>query len=209
MNLLLECNIPHNVVILKGKPFDHSQFHSQVIKTILIPRKPEYGIIAPSSPLPVCYSTPTSAGEKGSGAMTAQLPPTFSAAACELAQGFIPVLGITTLISITKYSSIIYPVRSIIWYKVIDYRVDLRSLASVPHHLPTPALTMPRKFSCILINDSCRRVPVSNTNRRGNPTNLARENADKRSVSIAQRQSKVVTEFKFHSIIPCQFFILS
>lgn len=163
VNLLLECNIPHNVVILKGKPFDHSQFHSQVIKTILIPRKPEYGIIAPSSPLPVCYSTPTSAGEKGSGAMTAQLPPTFSAAACELAQGFIPVLGITTLISVTKYSSIIYPVRSIIWYKAIDYRVDLhrvdlRSLASVPHHLPTPALTMPQKFSCILmiLVDECQ-----------------------------------------------------
>lgn len=42
VNILLEHNIPHNLVILWGTPFDGAPT-AQVVKTILIPRKPHYG----------------------------------------------------------------------------------------------------------------------------------------------------------------------
>ena len=45
IRVLLERDIPHNMVILRGTPFDRSAMPgAQVVKTILIPRKPHYGM---------------------------------------------------------------------------------------------------------------------------------------------------------------------
>ncbi len=43
VSVLLSCNIPHNMVILRGKAFSEDRSPAQVVRAILIPRKPHQG----------------------------------------------------------------------------------------------------------------------------------------------------------------------
>ena len=44
ISLLVESNIPHNLMMMRGDPFNQELAGSEpVIKTLLIPRKPSYG----------------------------------------------------------------------------------------------------------------------------------------------------------------------
>lgn len=113
VSLLLESNIPHNLVMLRGDAFnqDPSEFKcGTVIKILLIPRKPTYGMYNKHLKLffkliyqfiyfniwatfvswilmCVCVCV----GLKS--VYESDSVPPFFAAACELGLGFIPVVG--------------------------------------------------------------------------------------------------------------------
>ena len=94
VSVLLRRNIPHNMVMLRGRSFSPSQSSSKVVRTVLIPRKPHHGACTHThthTVVTVWVSVWT--GAKG---LSCELPP-LSAAACELAQGFVPVLGTAPL----------------------------------------------------------------------------------------------------------------
>ena len=82
IDILLVNNIPHNVVMYRGAPFNAYSATSSVIRILVIPRKPVYGIKE-------LYEDGT------------DMQP-FCAAACELGLGFIPVIDQTKYPTITE-----------------------------------------------------------------------------------------------------------
>ena len=91
MSLLLECDLPHNIVMMRGRRFDQegpSTSSLHVVRTLLIPRRPAHSFKD-------LYNS-----DGGSGHV---LP--FFAAACELGLGFLPVRGIYNVYIIVSVSS--------------------------------------------------------------------------------------------------------
>lgn len=83
IDILLANNLPHNVVMYRGVPFNaHSSACSSVIRILVIPRKPVYGI--------------KELYEDGK-----DIQP-FCAAACEIGLGFIPVIDQAKYPTITE-----------------------------------------------------------------------------------------------------------
>lgn len=108
VDVLLEGDIPHNLVILKGTPFEPDKGPAQVVKTILIPRRPHHG-----------------------GQGLPAVPPLLSAAACELAQGFIPVLDTSRFQTLTEQE-----ILQILQEKSLsekDFQLLLQDIKSIAH----------------------------------------------------------------------------
>lgn len=103
VSLLLELGVAHNMVMLRGEPFDQNKTPGEttVVRTLLIPRKPALGnsyaadsCVAVSEDMFTVHPT----GFKKLYECADAIPP-FFAASCELALGFIPVLGRTAYTS--------------------------------------------------------------------------------------------------------------
>ena len=91
IEILLTNNIPHNVVMYRGAPFNACSATSSVIRILVIPRKPVYGTAMYGHPLHSVIILPY-IGIKELYEDGRDMQP-FCAAACELGLGFIPVIG--------------------------------------------------------------------------------------------------------------------